>query len=355
MTRQRLAYPQVGRPLVPPPLDEVFGDELFDPWGAAYKGLDPDLRWRDLDESVWRQPPEAVERLAEHVVKRLSMRLHQVIRSDRMTIDRPVPLAALGLPPSIENALRRNGYVRGDIVLPVRVDKLARFRAVGARSLLSFLLHAQPFRAGHGVVASARTKDPDLRRAAAALTRRRWTREVSSGDPRFGRLINEIHVPATNAAEVATELTRLAWTGEAARAKTEQLRSLLAALERARSASLPAELDDLLLAMVPARHAVVLQRRFGWDGALAGTLREAGDRIGVTTERARQIQQRLYVKLERHPRIWTPALDRARQVLKACGRCSDAELARRLREAGISDRPFTRAALRIANEIFKSA
>ena len=58
--------------------------------------------------------------------------------------------------------------------------------------------------------------------------------------------------------------------------------------------------DEMLAALLP-REAVVLRLRFGFEDDRRWTLEEIGAKIGVTRERARQIESEALVKL-RHPR-----------------------------------------------------
>lgn len=308
---QRLPYPQPGRPLVPPPLDEIMGDRLLDPWGVGHVGIDPNLHWRDLDERVWQLPRETVMRLADLVVRKLQGRFVQLASTHQAVIERPIPLAAIDLPPTIQNALRRRGFIRDQVVQPMRVRDVVLLTSIGPRALLVLLLELQALR----------------RRPRRAMPP--WAREVSVRDPRFGPQIRALE-----------------------KADADEGRRLLATVEPARSASLPAELEGILAALVSPNHARALQRRFGWDGGPPGSLREAADLIGVTPERVRQVQRHLLARIERRGAVWTPALDRALAILKRCPRCGDAEIARRLRVDGISDRPFIREALVLAAEVF---
>ena len=60
------------------------------------------------------------------------------------------------------------------------------------------------------------------------------------------------------------------------------------------------ELERLLATLTP-REARILRLRFGLEGDHPYTLNEIGERMGVTRERIRQIQQRALGRL-RHPR-----------------------------------------------------
>jgi RNA polymerase primary sigma factor len=55
-----------------------------------------------------------------------------------------------------------------------------------------------------------------------------------------------------------------------------------------------------LLAELPERERYVVERRYGLDGERCATLGEIGEEIGVTRERARQIQNVALRKLRSH-------------------------------------------------------
>lgn len=69
------------------------------------------------------------------------------------------------------------------------------------------------------------------------------------------------------------------------------------------------------------------------------TLEEVASRLGITRERARQLQLKFDSRISRHP-VYLPQLDAALQILEAEAPV-DAETASRvLRDRGISDGPF---------------
>jgi RNA polymerase primary sigma factor len=70
--------------------------------------------------------------------------------------------------------------------------------------------------------------------------------------------------------------------------------------ERAEMILLGEEIEEAL-ASLTAREARVLRMRYGLDDERPHTLKEVGDKLGVSRERARQIESQAISKL-RHPR-----------------------------------------------------
>jgi RNA polymerase primary sigma factor len=65
-----------------------------------------------------------------------------------------------------------------------------------------------------------------------------------------------------------------------------------------------------LLGDLPAREQLVLELRFGLADGHVHTLEDVGRRLGVTRERARQMEHRALAKLRQ-----TPAAERLRSYL----------------------------------------
>jgi RNA polymerase primary sigma factor len=92
--------------------------------------------------------------------------------------------------------------------------------------------------------------------------------------------------------------------------------SALAELVEDRTAQSPAE-ETLrsseraivrgMVAMLPDRERVLLERRFGLDGADPSTLRELSDELGITRERVRQLEAAALRKLAALPEAGTVA------------------------------------------------
>jgi hypothetical protein len=89
------------------------------------------------------------------------------------------------------------------------------------------------------------------------------------------------------------------------------------------------------------RNALML--RMGWGGQPAITLEEAGELIGVTRERIRQIQNKAYKRLDKLSngcKIYLPQLDKAIDVLEKSSPLTEDEAASLLSKNGISQEPF---------------
>jgi hypothetical protein len=81
-----------------------------------------------------------------------------------------------------------------------------------------------------------------------------------------------------------------------------------------------------------------LLRRLGFDGTPPATLQEAGDMIGVTRERMRQIEEALGRWLP--PAVRLPQLDAAIHLLEGIVPCSFDDSMGALLDAGLTARPF---------------
>lgn len=99
-------------------------------------------------------------------------------------------------------------------------------------------------------------------------------------------------------------------------------------------------------AQLPEDHPrlVALGGRFGITGQSLLTLDEAGQLLGVTRERVRQLQQAVKRKLPLGP-VWAPALDQALQLLDVVVPCSAKDLNAALAEAGLTEIEWTAESL----------
>lgn len=169
-----------------------------------------------------------------------------------------------------------------------------------------------------------------------------WADAVSARDPRFaGTLLNPDGTIAQQLDRIFDADTFRTGSFEAAAALAG---SLPAIEEKARAIDiLPLDLAvrQLISAISRTRgvrlEALLARLGFGADPPI--TLQEAADRIGVSRERFRQIQEDLPNRLPPH-QVLMPALDRALALLARIAPVSAEVAAARLVEEGISTIPF---------------
>jgi hypothetical protein len=154
-----------------------------------------------------------------------------------------------------------------------------------------------------------------IHRAARKLRRLRHASLIRHDDPRFGPLIREIALGATNAKEAADILL----SGKPVPVSSALiLRSLLDLIEGIRAAcrmTLEDELWDVAHEVGDERDRRIIVRRLGWEGGPAKTLEAIGQRYGITRERVRQICTR--VKDVQKADAFVPVLDRVVAIVEA--------------------------------------
>lgn len=168
-----------------------------------------------------------------------------------------------------------------------------------------------------------------------------WMRFVSHSDPRFRE-----HLPLGG--ETLAELVEsfVSEVGGDAREKGAQLREAVIrsrfTAEKVSALSLERAIEDYvgrLTGLKGDRLARMLDRLQMSGQSRVYTLEEVASRLGITRERARQLQLKFDSRISRHP-VYLPQLDAALQILEAEAPV-DAETASRvLRDRGISDGPF---------------
>lgn len=169
-----------------------------------------------------------------------------------------------------------------------------------------------------------------------------WADAVSARDPRFAGTIPKLE------GTIAQQLDRIfdvdTLRSESVKDARALARSLPAIEERARAIDgLPLDLAmrQFISAISRTRgvrlEALLARLGFGADPPI--TLQEAANRIGISRERFRQIQEDLPKRLPPHP-VLMPSLDHALALLARIAPVSAEVAATRLVEEGISTVPF---------------
>jgi Bacterial RNA polymerase, alpha chain C terminal domain/Sigma-70, region 4 len=153
------------------------------------------------------------------------------------------------------------------------------------------------------------------------------------------------------------------WSRERAVTVAASLSKVIASTLREKSTKLldsiapePKCLEDELARIVQAlrekgRNAKLLIDLWGWSGSDPRTLESVGNELGLTRERVRQIEARSLRELSKH-RFSTPFLQAAIGLLKQETPELDRELARKLRQGGVSRADFSVWGVKKAAEIF---
>ncbi len=169
-----------------------------------------------------------------------------------------------------------------------------------------------------------------------------WADQVGSADPRFADLIPS--VPRATVLEILDALTSGPDVDTLA---LEQLARSVPELRKRLSdvAAVPleAQLGGFLRALsrFEGERLQALIDRFGWGGAPPITLEEAGERLGITRERVRQMQEKVTSRLKAIPfPVYMPGLDEAVRLLAEGSPLGVEAAIALLKETGVSAGAF---------------
>jgi hypothetical protein len=192
-----------------------------------------------------------------------------------------------------------------------------------------------------------------VRRVADELAGKNWATQISLADPRFGARLALLGPGAANPLEVARTLAQGSYTPTEALATHAALRMFVDAVDAGEHLTLEQELDQIVeVATRGERGKVLVMARLGFGGLPPVTLAVAGGFLGVTRERARQIEQAFRGVIAACSRPWLPVLDRALQLLDEQAPLSDSELLGCLRGGGVISSEFSVASLASAADVF---
>lgn len=175
----------------------------------------------------------------------------------------------------------------------------------------------------------------DFKRLAAKLRKRRWSRALTSTDPRLGGTVEAL-APGAETARTAAELLSEDTKGaKARRTKAAQVRELISRADACRRLPLVPEFESIADAVLDSPRAVrALELRLGLDGGGPRTLSEVGRRLGVSRERVRQFESRFTERTHQRD-VWAPSLKRAFRRVKSTLPLSELEAVELLREEGL--------------------
>jgi len=323
-------------------------------------GLPEGLRFRDLDEDVWGQfPPSSIGPLASDVVAAARESFAEIAASHHLV---PIDPSGEGLSLRARNALFRAGLLGTSWLKHARLGELAQETGVGAKTLLEWLVAGAALERppdheaavdGDARRATRGTRSRAVRKAADAIRRRRWSDDLTATDPRLGHQLEALRSGAATAREAAERLETDTFEPGAARRKVRQLREFLADAERLRRVPLQEELDQIidaaLEASVSGRTAVTL--RLGFGGEPPMTLSGAGESVGLTRERVRQLEKR-FTDAIAGSKAWAPVLDKVLKVITNAAPASVPDAEQLLSDKGLVRGSFSIESLLSAAELF---
>lgn len=342
--------------LVPSTLVDSLGVEPIRGSTAKRLRMSPSTTLADFDASVWRsRSSDEIAVLADEVVRALSAGLPAGAANTPIA-HRSVAVSYLELSVRTRNALQYAGLVVDGELRPTTIGRVWSVRNLGAKSLLDLLTAIDAAHAADPPSCQSvqpASPSPAVQRVAGKLTRTRWAKSVRSDDPRLGGQVLSLHPAATTAAEAAERVARGTYSPSEARQTAAAIRSFITHVESLKRLDLQSELAEVVYALTErasARDAVMARR--GLTGLEPLTLEAAGEVVGVTRERVRQIDKSFRERVESVGPIWLPVLDRVLQTCEATLPATEPELASALERAGLVRGPFSLPSLLATCDLF---
>jgi hypothetical protein len=307
-------------------------------------GNDRERKLSDLDEIAWDHfSPQAIEELAERIVKRVGARPARKV-FQHWPFPRPpagIRLEDLPLETRTRRCLSRQGLddqleKLGDRTL----GEILSIPAFGTRCLVDLLAALESSQqAGlrmrsEGVTVESRSEE--LTAAAARLAALAESGSACHDDQRFAGLMRAVDVEASTASELADRLLARRQDPPDPAYVAKQVRELCERIQAMAEQPLEQELIAVFAPAPGERNTQILIGYYGWDDGCPHTLTEIGERFGITRERVRQVCAKFTKKPRGVSTIPAPTLDRALALMAARLPCSAARLEAELIDARLT-------------------
>jgi len=256
----------------------------------------------------------------------------------------------IGWTPRTRNALERNlGLTDRAGLANLTFGELLDLRGIGAKGILDFSCTLEAAMDSYNELVEEHVcprvpmGEHGAIRLLSKVVNESWTAQVSGADPRFSDIIPGDELPLRSMIEdLLAELDPGGRLSEIPRlvSSVEKIKSMVVELQ---AATLEKSLASFLEALTGAKdfRLRVLSDRLGWSGIRPLTLRECAERLNVSRERVRQLQQRALARIpSRYHEVFMPALDRALMFLEERAPISVKLASKKLREAGITETDF---------------
>jgi hypothetical protein len=235
-----------------------------------------------------------------------------------------------------------------DAMLRITFQQLLSIPSMGVRSALDFAVTLESSLIAASQSATQKDEgqsEEDLRLATIAKLRnflsQSWANLISSQDARFKDLLlpfgkqtfAELVDTSLNSWGQSTgDLASLCHIADRIQTRVDEINSL----------PLEAQLTDLFFKtlVIDVNRGNAILDRLGWNGFPPATLEECGQKLGITRERIRQLENKFKKRLPAH-RVFLPALSRALSLIEEKAPVYSEECSRLLRENGLTQIDFS--------------
>ncbi len=315
-------------------------------WIAAELNLPAGSTPAVFDHSVWaRRSAEVLTDRQRNFLLNLVQARQSEIQTTRIFVQ-PVPywLDLKDLPFSTRT---RNCLVNGNLLNErerlsgLTFGDLFTIRSMGLVSILEFACTIEAA-LERSTSSEAELAPPYTRDELLKIVGEPWADQVGPADPRFSDLLPPL--PQTTMLEMVDALTSGPDNDAAVLSQLSKVvPELRKRLEQITALPLERQLGEFLSALsrCEGQRLSALADRLGWAGKPPITLEEAGQRLNITRERMRQLQEKVSDRLKAisFP-VFMPALDEALRALAEASPLEIASAGALLNQKGISELAF---------------
>lgn len=357
MLFSRDSWGRAPLPLLPEGIRAAWDDHELPGWLASDLGLAPSSTFAALGKEVWKAAgmDAAPDRVTAFLTKRVNKFERELARVCPVPRNWPAGLDPSDVPWSNRtmNALHKSGLVNAlPRLAELTVDDLIGQEGFGGRSLLDFsctveaILHIQDDEeaATFQMMAGAPeelSREDRIQESLLDLVDLPWLGQASRQDPRLTAAIPAAFRSETLLEQVEHVFDLTPLSIGIHRAIIEAANAVGAVFEEIKALPLEAALQDYFLSYRnwDEQRLRAFYPRFGWGPDAGATLQEVGDSLGVSRERARQLEKQLRDRRPPH-QVFMPALDRAITCLVELAPSPVEVAAQTLVDDGITSGPF---------------